>query len=146
MKVKEYNIGATLKSRLQTMYKSAGAVSWTPANVVEGESQLESTEDAIDDRDVIMVDELPVGGGLPGVLYAELPKHSLAYWTEPEEPKPEPNDDPEAAPGYFTVIANARAWFGEESALDAKGIDEWMYVVTDKKEIRRWVPAPGGGF
>jgi hypothetical protein len=105
-----------------------------------------------------MVDELPIGGGRSGVLYAEIPKHSLAYWTEPEEPEPEPNDDPEPAPGYFTVIANARTWFGEESALDPEGIDEWLYAVTDKKEIRRWVPpplppehsegdpAPGGGF
>jgi hypothetical protein len=109
MKVKEYNMGTTPKSRIQTVYTSAGTVSWTPANVVVGESQLESTEDAIDDQDVIMVDELPVGGGLPGVLYAEIPKHSLAYWTEPEEPEPEPNDDLEPAPGYFTVIANARA-------------------------------------
>jgi hypothetical protein len=158
MKVKEYNIGATPKSRIQTVYKPAGAVSWTPANVVQGESQLESTEDEIDDQDVIMVEELPIGGGRPGVLYAEIPKHSLAYWTEPEEPEPEPNDDPEPAPGYFTVMANARAWLGEESALDAEGIDEWLYVITDKKEIRRWVPsplppehsggdpAPGGGF
>jgi hypothetical protein len=158
MEVKEYNIGATPKSRFQTMYKSAAAVSWTPANVVLGESQLKSTEDAIDDQDVIMVEELPIGGGLPGVLYAEIPKHSLAYWTPPEEPEPEPNDDPEPAPGYFTVIANARTWFGEEAALDPEGIEEWLYVITDKKEIRRWVapplppehsegdPAPGGGF
>jgi hypothetical protein len=146
MKVKEYNIAATPKSRFQTVYKSAAAVSWTPANVVQGESQLESTEDEINDQDVIMVEELPIGGGRPGVLYAEIPKHNLAYWTEPEEPEPAPNDDPEAASGYFTVIANARTWFGEESALDPEGIDEWLYVVTDKKEIRRWVPAPGGGF
>ncbi|MDR2692125.1 MAG: hypothetical protein LBB73_07545, partial [Dysgonamonadaceae bacterium] len=159
MVVREIVIAGIPKSRTAFSYKASPTVTYSEVPSVKANEEISPSDPSLDgQRDLIMVQELPVGGGFNDVMYADLRKHSFAYWTEPEEPEPETNDDPEPAPGYFTVIANARARFGEEAALDAEGIDEWLYVITDKKEIRRWVPpplptehsggdpAPGGGF
>jgi hypothetical protein len=136
MVTKEILTAATPKSRIAGQYRITPGVSWSPSAPAKGNETL--TDETLEkEMPVLMDDELPSPENAEtGILYAAKSKHTFAYWTA---------DDAEGD-GFFTVMANARAWFGEEAALDAEGIDEWLYVVTDKKEIRRWVPAPGGGF
>jgi hypothetical protein len=108
MVIKEIITAAAPKSRIAGQYRITPGVSWSPAAPAKGNESL--TDETLEKEvSALMDDELPAPEmAETGILYAAKSKHTFTYRTE---------DDPEGD-GFFTVMANARAWFGEERKMN----------------------------
>jgi hypothetical protein len=101
MVTEEILTAATPKSRIAALYRITPGVSRSPSAPAKGNESI-TNETLEKEMPVLMDDELPAPEmAEPGILYAARSKHTFAYRTE---------DDAEGD-GFFTVMANARAWF-----------------------------------